>query len=102
MAMTARKKRALTAGLRSTIFEACLSAGLLASLWWGIKNPEHVARCANGPRSHAIHHCISDTIGTIAWHWAFVLGTGAIIGALVGVGLASLVPSGSTPKATRR
>jgi hypothetical protein len=93
MAMTVRRKRALARGVRSTIFEVCLSAGVLIALWWGIKHPEHVARCATGhePASHVIQHCVSNTIGTVASHWALTLGAGAIIGALVGAALASLI-----------
>lgn len=90
--MTVRRKRALARGARSTIFEVCLSTGVLISLWWGIKHPEHVAGCAR-PANH-VQHCISNTIGTVASHWALTLGAGAIIGALAGAALASLIPRG--------
>ena len=90
MAMTVRQKRALARGARSTIFEACLAAGVLIALWWGIKHPEHVADCAR-PANHVVQHCISNTIGTVASHWALTLGAGAVIGALVGAVLASVI-----------
>lgn len=94
--MTVRQKRALARNLRSTVFEVCVCVGVLASLQWAVKHPEHVARCATGhePTSHVIQHCVSDTIGTVASHWALTLGAGAIIGALVGAALASLIPRG--------
>jgi|SRR5665648_191041 hypothetical protein len=43
MAMTVRQKRALARNLRSTVFEVCVCVGVLASLQWAVKHPEHVA-----------------------------------------------------------
>lgn len=50
----------------------------------------YVAGCAR-PANHVVQHCISNTIGTVASHWALTLGAGAIIGAPVGAVLASLI-----------
>jgi hypothetical protein len=92
VARTMRQKRAMVRDLRSGVFELCLCAGVLVSLWWAIKHPEHVAACPGHVATNAtIHHCISNTLSTIAWHWTSILGAGAIIGALVGAAVTSLI-----------
>ncbi len=68
-----------------------MGIGLLGGLW--LKHPEHVAGClTHGPANLTIQHCARDTIATIAWHWAAILGVGFGIGVAVGVALALLIP----------
>ena len=80
--------------LRDGVFRLCTGLGLLGALWYGAKHPpEAKGHCSpHGRVSAAVGSCISNTLGADATHWGIILVVGTVIGCLVGVLLAQLIP----------
>jgi hypothetical protein len=92
LSRTLRQKEALARDLRDMVIKAGISFGLLGALWWGIKHPEHAARCSkHGPANVALQHCTRQTITLIATHWGVIVAVGAGVGTAAGLALAMLV-----------
>jgi hypothetical protein len=93
MARTLHRKQPFVSQLRDGAVRLGAILGLGGGVWWGFKHPEHLGSCSTRGRASAVlGHCTSNTITTIAVHWALILAAGLGIGVLLGVVVATLIP----------
>jgi hypothetical protein len=104
--MTARQKRALGRELRDTLFRLCSAAGVFLGLLWDLHHHLSAQRpsradCPVHSAGHAaisrFGHCLGSELSSIVLSWLIPIGIGLLLGALVGVLLASMIHLGRGP-----
>jgi hypothetical protein len=103
VSLTARQKRALGRDLRDAVFRLCSAAGVLLGLLWDLSHSSARGRPLSGAcRAHAAGHaamgmlarCIGSELSSVILAWLIPVGVGLLLGALVGVLLASMIRLG--------
>ena len=92
--------------MRDVIFRGCSALGVLFGMWWMVSTPVGTTACAESQASRTdpgviITGCARQTIIDSAAHYGLGIAGGLLIGALLGVLLARLVPVPSS-NGTRR
>lgn len=110
VSMTARRKRALGRELRDTVFRLCLAAGVFLGMLWDLHHHQSAQRPSSAACSeHGAHHiaisrvghCIGNELSSALLSWLTPLGIGLLLGAIVGVVLASTIRLGRGPSRAR-
>jgi len=86
------------------LIRAGTAFGLLAAIWYGVKNPYAPKACTSATRPHAVRlltHCIGQTTSAVLGHWATILAVGTSIGLAAGLSLALLIPTEVRRRARR-
>jgi hypothetical protein len=102
MAHPEHRRRSLVSEVRETLIRGGTAVGALAATWYALKHPYTPKPCTSATGPHAdrlLTHCIGQTTSAVLWHWVTILAAGALLGFVVGLSLALLIPTAGRRRA---